>query len=176
MSVVPAPATLPVTVDRAGASEQERYYFASQWQLIWWRLRRHRFAMLSFWFLVALYATIPFVEFLAPYELRSRHADYVYSPPQRVRLFHEGRFVGPFVYGQFLTLNMENLRREYREDPTRLYRLRLFAPGEPYLFWGLWRGSGTSSASRRAAPCSCSGRTAWAGTCSRGSFTGRASR
>ena len=51
------------------ASEQERYYFASQWQLIWWRLRRHRFAMLALWFLVALYATIPFVEFLAPYEL-----------------------------------------------------------------------------------------------------------
>jgi peptide/nickel transport system permease protein len=54
MSVVPAPATLPVPVDRPRASEQERYYFASQWQLIWWRLRRHRFAMLSFWFLVVL--------------------------------------------------------------------------------------------------------------------------
>jgi peptide/nickel transport system permease protein len=140
VSVAPAASTLPATVARAPASEQERYYFASQWQLIWWRLRRHRFAMASFWFLVALYATIPFVEFLAPYELRSRHADYVYSPPQRVRLFHEGRFVGPFVYGQLMTINMENLRREYREDRTRLFRLRLFAPGEPYMFWGLWRG------------------------------------
>jgi peptide/nickel transport system permease protein len=140
VSVAPATSTLPATVARAPASEQERYYFASQWQLIWWRLRRHRFAMASFWFLVVLYATIPFVEFLAPYELRSRHADYVYSPPQRVRLFHEGRFVGPFVYGQLMTINMENLRREYREDRTRLFRLRLFAPGEPYLFWGLWRG------------------------------------
>jgi peptide/nickel transport system permease protein len=140
VSVAPAAGALPVTGARAPAADQERYYFASQWQLIWWRLRRHRFAMLSFWFLVALYGTIPFVEFLAPYELRSRHADFVYSPPQRVRLFHEGRFVGPFVYGQLLTINMENLRREYRDDPTRLYRLRLFAPGEPYLFWGLWRG------------------------------------
>ncbi len=139
MSVMPAPGTLPVTADRTPASEQERYYFASQWQLIWWRLRRHRFAMLSFWFLVALYATIPFVEFLAPYELRSRHADHVHAPPQRVRLFHEGRFVGPFVYGQFMTINMENLRREYREDRTRRYRLQFLAPGEPYLFWGLWR-------------------------------------
>jgi peptide/nickel transport system permease protein len=140
VSVAPAASTLPASVARAPASEQERYYFASQWQLIWWRLRRHRFAMASFWFLVVLYATIPFVEFLAPYELRSRHADYVYSPPQRVRLFHEGRFVGPFVYGQLMTINMENLRREYREDRTRLFRLRLFAPGEPYLFWGLWPG------------------------------------
>ena len=66
MSAVPAAETLPVAVERPGLSEQERYYFASQWQLIWWRLRRHRFAMISLWFLVALYATIPFVEFLAP--------------------------------------------------------------------------------------------------------------
>ena len=95
--------------------------------------------MLSLWFLVALYATIPFVEFLAPYELRSRHPDHVYAPPQRVHLFHEGGFVGPFVYGQLLTINMENLRREYREDRTRRYRLQFFAPGEPYRMWGLWR-------------------------------------
>ena len=86
VNAVPAAETLPVVADPAYPSEQERYYFASQWQLIWWRLRRHRFAMLSFWFLVVLYGMIPFVEFLAPYELRSRHPDYVYSPPQRVRL------------------------------------------------------------------------------------------
>ena len=139
MSVAPAAGTLPAVTERTPASEQERYYFASQWQLIWWRLRRHRFAMLSFWFLVALYATIPFVEFLAPYELRSRHADHVHAPPQRVRFFDEGRFVGPFVYGQLMTINMENLRREYREDVSRIYRVRFLAPGEPYMFWGLWR-------------------------------------
>jgi peptide/nickel transport system permease protein len=138
VSVAPTADTLPAIAERAPASEQERYYFASQWQLIWWRLRRHRFAMASFWFLVALYAAIPFVEFLAPYELRARHPDHVHAPPQRVRLFHEGRFVGPFVYGQFMTINMENLRREYREDTSRRYGLRLFAVGEPYMFWGLW--------------------------------------
>ena len=119
MSVAPAAETLPVAAERPRLSEQERYYFASQWQLIWWRLRRHRFAMISLWFLVALYATIPFVEFLAPYELRSRHPNHIYSPPQRVHFFHEGRFEGPFVYGHLLTVNMENLRREYREDRTR---------------------------------------------------------
>ena len=139
MSAIPAAETLPVPADRAQASEQEKYYFASQWQLIWWRLRRHRFAMISFWFLVVLYATIPFVEFLAPYELRSRHPDHVYSPPQRVRLFHEGQFVGPFVYGQLQIVNLETLRRDYREDHTRLYPIRLFTSGEPYLMWGLWR-------------------------------------
>jgi peptide/nickel transport system permease protein len=136
---LPAAMPVPAASDVALSREQERYFFASQWRLIWWRLRRHRLAMASFWVLVALYGTIPFVEFLAPYALRARHADHVYFPPQRVRFFHEGRFIGPFVYGHVMTINMQNLKREYREDPRAVYRLRLFVQGEPYEMWGLWR-------------------------------------
>lgn len=134
----PAAVGLDAGPAAASPAEQERYYFASQWQLIWWRLRKHRLAVISLWVLVALYATIPFVEFLAPYALRTRHPDHVYHPPQRVRLFHEGRFVGPFVYGTTMVINMETLKRDYREDRTRVFRLEFFARGEPYRFWGLW--------------------------------------
>jgi peptide/nickel transport system permease protein len=134
------PVVLPVPADvRVLTPEQERYYFASQWQLIWWRLRKHRLAMVALWFLVALYAIIPFVEFLSPYALRTRHSDQVYFPPQRVHLFHGGGFLGPFVYGTTMTINMETLKREYREDHARRYRLQLLARGEPYQFWGVWR-------------------------------------
>lgn len=134
------PAAMPAPIVGAALTrEQERYYFASQWQLIWWRLRKHRLAMLAFWFLAALYATVPFVEFLSPYALRTRHPDYVYFPPQRVHLFHEGRVVGPFVYGHSMTISLETLKREYREDRTRIYRLRFLAEGESYLMWDLWR-------------------------------------
>lgn len=121
--------------------EQQRYSAASQWQLIWWRLRKNRLAVVSVWFLLAGYATIPIVEFLSPYALRSLHPDYVYCPPQRVRLFHEGKFLGPFVYGYTMTLNMESLKREYREDRSQVYRVRLFVRGEPYYMWGLWRSN-----------------------------------
>jgi peptide/nickel transport system permease protein len=136
---VPAVLPVPAAVERSLTAEQERFYFASQWRLIWWRLRKHRVAVVSLWFLLALYATIPFVEFLSPYPLRTRHPDSVYAPPQRVRLFHEGRFVGPFVYGSQMALNMDTLRREYREDTTRRYRVRLVTRGEPYELWGVWR-------------------------------------
>ncbi len=121
--------------------EQQRYSAASQWQLIWWRLRKNRLAVVSVWFLLAGYATIPIVEFLSPYALRSLHPDYVYCPPQRVRLFHEGKFLGPFVYGYTMTLNMESLKREYREDRSQVYRVRLFVRGEPYYMWGVWRSN-----------------------------------
>lgn len=134
------PAALPVPADAAPlTAEAQRYAIASPWQLIWWRLKKRRLAMAALWFLVALYALIPFVEFVSPYALRTRHPDYAYAPPQRVRLFHEGHFVGPFVYGLAMTINMETLKREYREDPSRRYGLRLVSRGEPYWMWGLWR-------------------------------------
>jgi peptide/nickel transport system permease protein len=135
-------AIIPSAPEEGGLTpDQQRYGAASQWQLVWWRLRKRRLAMAALWFLLAGYATIPVVEFLSPYALRSLHSDYVYSPPQRVHLFHEGIFIGPFVYGYNMLLNMENLKREYQEDRSRLYRVRLFVQGEPYFMWGLWRSS-----------------------------------
>ncbi len=136
---MPQPAVISPLADEGGLTpEQQRFYAASQWQLIWWRFRKHRLAMISLWFLLAGYATIPFVEFLSPYNLRMLHSDFVHFPPQPVRFFHEGRFVGPFVYGSSMMINMENLKREYSEDRSRRYRVGLLTRGEAYWMWGLW--------------------------------------
>jgi peptide/nickel transport system permease protein len=116
--------------------EQERLYLASQWQLMWWKLKRHRLALISGGVLLVMYLIAAFCEVVAPYELQTRNANYVFSPPQSVHLFHEGQFVGPFVYGWERSLNMENLKREYTEDPSRIYPLRFFCQGDPYEFWG----------------------------------------
>src|SRR5581483_3794846 len=43
---------VPTAPERALTREQERFYFASQWQLVWWRLGKHRLAIVAFWFLV----------------------------------------------------------------------------------------------------------------------------
>ncbi len=117
--------------------EQERIYQASQLKLMWWKFRRHKLALISGVFLACLYAMILVVEFLAPYGLQQRNVDFIHAPPQGVRLFHDGRFVGPFVYGRDMTLNMDTLRREYTQDSTDVQRLRFFCHGEPYRFWGL---------------------------------------
>lgn len=126
--------------ERPLTPEQERFYTASQWQLVWWRFRRHRLAVVSAWFLVVLYGSILIVEFLAPYGLESRHVDHVYAPPQAVHLFHEGRFVGPFVYPYGFELNLETLAREYTVDTSTPQRLRWFCRSEPYRFWGQIEG------------------------------------
>jgi peptide/nickel transport system permease protein len=117
--------------------EQERFYTASQWRLMWWKFRRHRVAVVSAWFLGLLYASIVISEWIAPYDLHTRNPDFIHAPPQAIHLFHEGSFVGPFVYGYSFELNMENLKREYAPDLGKVEPLRFFCSGDPYEFWGV---------------------------------------
>ena len=116
--------------------EQERYYLASQWRIMWWRFRRHRLAVFAGLILLIGYASILITEFIAPYALNSRNTGYIYAPPQQVRLFHEGAWVGPFVYGLQFELNLETLQREYVVDRTDVQPLRFFCLGDAYEFWG----------------------------------------
>ncbi len=116
---------------------QERIYFASQWRLMWWKFKRHRLALAAGIFLIAIYATIPISEFLAPYEAGTRNTDVIRSPPQRIHLFDGGRFVGPFVYGHIYHLDLKTLKREYTVDRSVVFPLRFFCHGDPYVMWGL---------------------------------------
>ncbi len=120
--------------------EMERYYMASQWRIMWWKFRRHRLAVIAGAVLAVMYVSILICEFLAPYNLATRHTDFIYAPPQTVHLFHEGKFVGPFVYALDYRLNMNNLRREYTPDPDNRQRLRFFCLGDPYKMWRLFEG------------------------------------
>jgi peptide/nickel transport system permease protein len=120
--------------------EQERFYLASQWTMMWWRFRRHRLAMLAGGFLLLLYSSIFASEFLAPYALHSRHIDDIFAPPQQLHFFDQGRFVGPFVYGYTFHLSLQDRKREYAEDHNRVEPLRFFCHGEAYKFWGLATG------------------------------------
>lgn len=118
--------------------EQERYYLASQWQLMWWKLKRHRLAVISAVILLLAYGSTVVSEVLAPYNLHTRHIDYIYAPPQRIHFFHEGAWVGPFVYGWHYRLNMTNLKREYTPNREDVQPLRFFCRGDAYQFWGLF--------------------------------------
>jgi peptide/nickel transport system permease protein len=121
--------------------EQSKVFQASQLRLMWWKFREHRLAVVSGIFLAALYFGILICEFLAPYNLHTRNMDYIYSPPQRVHLFHNGQFVGPFVYGRQMTLDMDTLKRNYIEKQDDVQRIRFFCKGDSYRFWGLIEGN-----------------------------------
>ncbi|MBB3233744.1 ABC transporter permease [Phyllobacterium endophyticum] len=117
--------------------EQARIHLASQTRLMWWKFKRHKLALVSGIFLLLLYGMIVIAEFLAPYNLHTRNVDFIHSPPQRVHFFHDGNFVGPFVYGREMKLDMESLKRVYTNNGADVEPLRFFCRGDSYRFWGL---------------------------------------
>jgi len=124
--------------------EQERYYTASQWKLMWWRFRRHRLAVVSGAFLLLTYLSITGSEIIAPYELHHRHTNFLYAPPQAIHFFHEGEWVGPYVHPYKKSLDLAQMRWTYTSDITRVQPLQFLCVGEyagsEYRFWGLFGG------------------------------------
>lgn len=129
----------PYSVE-AVTPEQERYYLATQWQLMWWKLKRHKLAVWSGVFLIVMYASILVSEVLAPYALQTRNTDFLYHPPQSVHLFHEGEFIGPFVYKSIGEFDLKDFQWKYTEDRTQPQPIRFFCLGDSYRYFGLIEG------------------------------------
>ncbi|MFS2150096.1 ABC transporter permease [Rhizobium sp. Rhizsp42] len=117
---------------------QSRIHLASQKQLMWWKFKQHRLALASAVFLIAVYLMIIVVEFVAPYGLHTKNVDFIHSPPQRVHFFNDGKFVGPFVYGRTMSLDMDTLHRLYSDKPDDVQPIRFFCRGDAYKFWGVF--------------------------------------
>lgn len=134
--VNPAPFD-PHTIEKLTPA-QEQVFLASQWTLMWWKFKKHRIAVASAIFLGLMYVVVLFAEFLAPYHYQTRHLDHIYAPPQSIRLFHDGRFVGPHVLGYDHSRNMDLLMHEYVINPAKVQPLRWFCRGDDYRMWGLF--------------------------------------
>jgi peptide/nickel transport system permease protein len=122
--------------------EEDKIFVASQWQLVWWRFRKHKMALIATVVLTVLYIVIAFVEFFAPYDPRRNNRDYLYAPPQRLHFVDaQGGFhVRPFTYALVGEMDMETLRIHYTEDTEHIYPLRFLVHGDPYKLWGLFEG------------------------------------
>ena len=129
----------PYSVERMTPA-QERFYMASEWRMVWWKLRRHRIAVLSGAILLIMYASILICEVLAPYGLDARNTDFIYAPPQRIRIFDKGQLVAPFVYGYDYRLDMNTLERVYTNNGKR-EPIRFFCHSGEYRLWGLLPGN-----------------------------------
>lgn len=126
----------PYSIEKMTAG-QEKYYRASQWQMMWWKFKRHRLGLWSGIILLLIYASTLFSEFIAPYNLQTRNPRGIYAPPHAIHLFHEGEFVGPFVYGMRFRMNTETLKREYAPDLSKVHKLRYLCQGDQYDYMGL---------------------------------------
>ena len=116
---------------------QERFYQASQWRLMWWKFKRHQLAVFSGGLLFLTFFSILISEFLAPYNLHTRHTDFIYAPPQAVHFFRDGKFVGPYVNGFDYELDMTNLQRMYVSNVDNPQPVRFLCLADGYRFWGM---------------------------------------
>ena len=119
----------PQTVDLAGPL-----------QLMWWRFCKHRLAVISLGVIIFLYLVAAFAEFLAPYDPFKHSKLHAFVPPQSVHLWHEGEFVGPFVYGLKRERDPVTARLNFSEDPSKVLPIKFFHRGDKYKFWGVWEG------------------------------------
>lgn len=103
------------------------------------RLVRSTTGVVSLSILGVLYLGALFAGFFAPYGQATQFPQYAYAPPQRVRLWHEGRWMGPFVYALERRRDPVTFISTYVEDRSRPVRLRFFVRGEPYRILGLVR-------------------------------------
>ena len=119
---------------------QERYFVASQWQLVWRKFRRHHLAMLGMTILGVFYfISVLFAEFFAPYDKLDRNTELRFAPPQRIRIFEDGRLTAPYVYGYRTQRNPETFREEFTVDESQRFRLGLFVRAGEYRLLGLFK-------------------------------------
>lgn len=110
---------------------------APNWLLVWRKFKTHKLGLWSGIFLLLSYLMLPFAGFIAPYGPNYRFSKHLYHPPQEINFFHEGEFIGPFVYPTVAEADMETFQWTFVPDEENPVPLRFFCEGQDYRIAGL---------------------------------------
>lgn len=110
---------------------------APNWVLVWRKFRTHKLGLISGIFLLLSYLMLPFAGFIAPYTPNARNSDHLYAPPQAVHWFHEGEFIGPFIYPITAEADLETFQWKFVPDETDPRPIQFFCKGGEYKLAGL---------------------------------------
>lgn len=123
---------------RIPEGQEEEFYRAGQWQLVWWKFRRHKLAQMAMVVLGILYFIAIFAEFASPHDPLRRYKQYLSFPPTAIHIRDaQGRFHTPFIYGMKMGRDPVTFRPTYEENTGIIYPIGLFVRGDPYKLWGL---------------------------------------
>jgi len=124
-------------VNKNISSEKQSLEVASQWQLIWWRFRKHKLAMVGVVVIIVFYIIAFFAPFIAPYGPHERTGQ-VFAPPLWASFITEDGFqLRPVVFGFEKELDMETFQRTYYEDRSQIYPIEFFTRGQSYKLFGI---------------------------------------
>jgi peptide/nickel transport system permease protein len=120
---------------QTGGVAEQRIAVATQWQLMWWRFRKHRLAVGGTVVLAAFYLVSAFADFFAYADPHESDAQRSLMAPQAIHWFDEGSF-RPYVYALKGTRDPVTFKRVYVPDTGTKIPIRLFGRGEPYELLG----------------------------------------
>jgi peptide/nickel transport system permease protein len=138
MQLEQTPTPTPALGDPEAASiteAEERISVAPQWQLMWWRFRKHKLALVSTGLVVLFYLVVAFADFLAYADPSASEAQRSLIAPQALHLFDDGR-LSPYVEGLVGTRDLVTFKRVYVADPSIKVPLTFFAQGFKYKLFG----------------------------------------
>ncbi len=132
-----APDSPPHTKSKQSQAErlEERISVATQWQLMWWRFRKHRLALASALVLLGFYIIVIFAEFFAYADPLESEAKRSLLPPQPIHLFDDGQF-SPHVFALTGKRDPKTFKRVYEPDPDKKLPIQFFAEGFEYNLLG----------------------------------------
>ncbi len=128
-------------LDEKAFEEGDSVLVASQWQLMWWRFRKHKLAMGASVVVILLYIIGFGCEFFAIYDPSEYNARYLFAPPSRIHFVNaDGSFsLRPHIHGLRVDRDRVTLRWLYSEDVSQVHFIRFFVHGAPYRFLGFWQ-------------------------------------
>jgi peptide/nickel transport system permease protein len=130
-----APHTAP-SLGALGAVAEERISVATQRQLMWWRFRKHRLAMLASAVVLLFYAAVALSGFLAYADPEVSEAQRGLIAPQPIYWFDDSGF-HPHVIGLSGKRDPRTFKRVYEPDPSKKLPVTLFARGFDYKLLGI---------------------------------------
>ena len=104
----------------AVAAKEQRIFVASQWQLMWWRFRKHKIAVASAVVVLGFYVAVVGADFLAYSDPNASEAQRWLMPPQRIYWFDGWRF-SPHVYAFKGGRDPQTFKRVYAPTPLRRF-------------------------------------------------------
>lgn len=115
---------------------EEKIAVATQWQLMWWRFRKHQLAMAGGVVLILFYLIALSADFLAYVNPDASEAQRSLMSPQPVHWIDNGK-LSPHVYALKGSRNPKTFKREYVANPEVKIPVRFFASGFEYKWFGL---------------------------------------
>jgi peptide/nickel transport system permease protein len=126
----------PVVVPETGVVAEDKIAVATQWQLMWWRFRKHKLAAIGTVVLILFYVVSIFAAFFAYVDPLESEAQRSLMAPQPIHWLDEGSF-SPYVYALKGTRDPMTFKRVYVPDTSQKIPIRFFGRGDSYRILGL---------------------------------------